>query len=172
MKVRVKVRPEQRLRFPVICAHCGRAATENMKIGKRKGTTTRLIKIPVCSECYQTVTRKSWAEERWIRLGKVATIGVAFVILVTGFFLLPAEFPGWFRFSSAAILSLLIASGLRGIYLQRSAEMAHREKKAILRSAKITDFSWRITTFFFSRDDFSEHFTDLNQEKIMPGEAS
>jgi len=171
MKVRVKVRPEHHLKFPAICAHCGQPATENMKIAKRKGTTTRLIKIPICSDCFQTVSRKTWAEERWLRLGKVVTIAVGIATLVAVYFLLPTEFPGWFSLASAAILSLLIALGLRGIYKQRSADMAHPEKKAILRSAKMLNFSWRVTTFVFSRNDFSERFSELNKEKLMPGKA-
>ncbi len=171
MKVRVKVRPEHRLKFPSFCAHCGQPAIEYMKIAKRKGTTTRLIKIPICSDCFQAVSRKTWAEERWLRLGKAVTIVVAIAILATGYVLLPAEFPGWFRLASAAILSLLIALGLRGIYKQRSADMAHPDKKAILGSAKMMNFSWRVTTFFFSRMDFTERFIELNKEKLMPGEA-
>lgn len=171
MNIRVKVRPDHRLKFPAICAHCGRSATQDLKIAKRKGTTTRLIKIPICIECYQTVSRKTWAEERWLRLGKVATISVAILIMVAGYFLLPTEFPGWFRLISTAILSLLIALALRGIYRQRSADMVHPEKKAILASAKILNFSWRVTTFFFSRMDFAERFTELNEDKLMPGEV-
>jgi hypothetical protein len=170
--IRVKVRPDHRLKFPAICAHCGQPADENMKIFKRRGTITRMIHIPLCGDCHQMVSRKSWVEERWLRLGKVLTIGVAIAVLVAGNFLLPAFFPGWLRLISAVILSLLLALGLRGVYRQRSAELALPEKKEILGSARMTKFSWRVTTFVFSRSDFAKRFSELNKEKLMPGELS
>lgn len=170
--IRVEIRPERSLKFPAICVHCGQPATEKMKIVKRIGTVTRLIDVPLCSACHQNVSRQSWAEERWLRVGRLGTLVIAAIVVIVGYFLQPAEFPVWLRLLSSAIFATLVALGLRGIYRQRSAEVAHTEKKEIQKSAKMTNFSWRVTTFSFRRDDFTNRFIELNEEKLVPEKAN
>jgi hypothetical protein len=46
-------------------------------------------------------------------------------------------------------------------------EAAKPEKKAILASAQMVEFSWRAATFEFENEDFSDGFLELNQEKLM-----
>ena len=130
--VRVKIRPENSLKFPAICVHCGQPAGERMRISKRKRSITRLIEVPVCTNCYQEINRRSWAEERWQRIGLLVTGATGTAVLALSFFLLPSELPVWLRLLASIILAGLVALGLRGIIKQRSAEMARPEKKAIL----------------------------------------
>ena len=165
--VRVKIRPENSLKFPRICVHCGQPAVERMRISKRKRSVTRLIEVPVCNDCYQEINRRSWAEERWQRIGLLVTGTVAVAVLALSFFLLPSELPVWLRLLAGIILAGLVALGLRGIIKQRSAEMARPEKKAILEAVRMVNFSWRATTFQFRRADFSEEFTKLNEQQLM-----
>ena len=165
--VRVKIRPENNLKIPGICVHCGQPAVERMRISKRKRSITRLIDMPVCNDCYQEINRFSWAEERWQRIGLLVT-GVAVVlVLALSFFLLPSEFPVWLRLLAGAIFAGLFGFGLRGIFRQRTTEVARPEKKAILEAVKIDSFSWRATTFHFRREDFSEQFRKLNEQQLM-----
>ena len=165
--VRVKIRPENSLKFPAICVHCGQPAGERMRISKRKRSITRLIEVPVCTNCYQEINRRSWAEERWQRIGLLVTGVTGTAVLALSFFLLPAELPVWLRLLAGIILAGLVALGLRGIIKQRSAEMARSEKKAILGAVRMVNFSWRATTFHFSREDFSEKFIKLNEQQLM-----
>ena len=165
--VRVKIRPENNLKFPGICVHCGKPAGERMTISKRMRSLTRLIEVPVCNACFQEINRRSWAEERWQRIGLLVTWATAVAVLALGFFLLPSVLPVWLRLLAGIILAGLVALGLRGIFKQRSAEVARPEKIAILEAAQMVNFSWRATTFHFSREDFSEQFSKLNEQQLM-----
>jgi hypothetical protein len=165
--VRVKIRPDNNLKFPGICVHCGQPAGERMTISKRKGSVTRLIEVPVCIDCFQEFNRRSWAEERWQRIGLLVTGATAIAVLALGFILLPSALPVWLRLLAGIILAGLVSLGLRGIFMQRSAEVARPEKKTVLEAAKMVNFSWRATTFHFSREDFSEQFSRLNEQQLM-----
>ncbi|HUS95031.1 MAG TPA: hypothetical protein VMZ24_07645 [Patescibacteria group bacterium] len=165
--VKVKIRPENDLNFPGICVHCGQPAGECMRISKRKRSITRLIDVPVCTNCFQEINRRSWAEERWQRIGLLVTGAVGVTAILLGFFLLPSALPVWLRLLAGIILAGLVVLGLRGIFRQRSAEVARPEKLAILASARMDSFTWRATTFHFSREDFSEQFCQLNEQQLM-----
>jgi hypothetical protein len=165
--VRVKIRPENNLKFPGMCVHCGQPAGERMRISKRKRSITRLIDVPVCNDCYHEINRRSWAEERWQRIGLLVTGVAAIVVMALSFLLLPSELPVWLRVLAGAILAGLVAFGLQGIFKQRSAEVARPEKKAIFEAVRMVNFSWRATTFQFIREDISEQFSKLNEQQLM-----
>ena len=164
--VRVKIRPENNLKFPAVCCYCGQPSVERLKISKRKGNVTRLIDVPLCIACYQETTRRSWAEERWLRFGKVVTIVATLGILVISYFIVPTELPVWLRWFTVILLSTLVALGSWGIFKQRSTDKARPEKQAISKAVQMVSFSWRTTTFLFSRADYSEQFATLNQGQL------
>lgn len=166
-KIKVKIKPGNKLSFPAECVHCSQPAVTNLEITRRKGRLTRLIQVPLCVDCAQEVARNSWAEERWLRLGRIITVAAAIVLFVASYFLLPSFLPVWLRLLFSAGLIVLVVVGLAGIFRQRREEAARPEKQAILNAAQMVDFSWRATTFEFKNEPFAERFQELNQSHLM-----
>ena len=78
-QVKVKVKAGQVVRFPGVCVHCASPAAEGMPVRKRIGRLTRLVDVPVCAACAQTLRRLSGEEERLQKIGYVV-MGLAFVL--------------------------------------------------------------------------------------------
>lgn len=165
--VKVKARPGHTLLFPEICVHCAQPASERMPIRKRRGQITRLIDVPICSSCSRELQLKSGEEERWQRLGLIATVGIGIILFVTGVLVLPGMLPLWLRLIAALIMAILAAAGVRILFTHKSLAMARPQKKAILKSVRMVSFSWRATTFEFENDTFAQWFKKINEPSLM-----
>lgn len=100
-------------------------------------------------------------------MGWVAAVIAAVLILLLALFLLFAPLP----FAVRLILALLMA-GLAGYDVWAFARRKRLsatipEKKTVLASARITNFSWWTTTFEFGNDYFAERFIDLNRTILV-----
>lgn len=167
MSFKLAVQPEQTVRFPGICPHCGQPAPGTMPVQKRIGRVTRHIDVPVCLACAQTLRRRSAQEERYQQMGKVAAavtavLALALTVLATS---------GTFVLLVSVLLGLLVAGVLATavwLLFQRLSQQAILPaKQAILDAARITDFSWRSTTFDFGNETFRQRFQDLNEALLM-----
>jgi len=171
--VKVKSQPGEAVRFPKICTHCGQAAGERMRIGKRRGQTTRTIYVPVCAECGRELNLKSGEEERLGRIGLVAAVLAGLVVILIGGVVLPglitiaALLPLWLRLIFSVALAVPVAVGVWQLFKRRSLREAKPIKLAVLNSARMTHYSWRATTFEFENDVFVERFNELNESNLM-----
>jgi hypothetical protein len=165
-QVKVKVKVGQVVRFPGVCVHCANPAGERMALRKRIGRLTRLVDVPVCVDCAQTLRKRSGEEERLQRIGYGA-VGLAFLLAAVIVYALLPPLVLFLRVGAAVILAVLAASAVR-VYFQGAALKAARpEKRMILESARLANFSWRATTFEFSNEAFVERFVDLNEQLVM-----
>ena len=165
--VKVKVRPGGTLQFPGICAHCSQPATGQMALKLRNGRRTRTIDVPLCANCHREVQKESGEEERLHRLGRVLTILAALIIAIIVFFILGGILPLIVRLLISLSVGALTGAVVLAYFRRMRAEAALPEKKAILASAQMVEFSWRATTFEFENEAFFEKFVELNQPELM-----
>jgi len=165
--VKVKIRPGNSLEFPAICVHCSREASEQMPLKKRRGRLTRLIDVPLCDQCAAELRRKSGEEERLGRLGRFVAVIAGVLALVAGYLLSPNGMSPLLRLVVALVLGSITGLSVLAYFQRRSLAAAHAEKLAIIDSAKMTDFSWRATTFRFDNDDFAQRFASINESRLM-----
>lgn len=165
--IKVKAQPGHTLRFPEICVHCSRPASERLPIKKRRGGNTRLIEVPLCSDCARELQLKSGEEERWQRFGLIATAGIGFIVFIASALLLTSFLPLWLRLIIAIVVATLAAIGIRELFKRKSLAEARPQKKAILKSARMVYFSWRATTFEFENETFAHWFKKLNEPALM-----
>lgn len=165
--IKVKAQPGHTLRFPEICVHCSRPASDRMPIKKRRGGNTRLIEVPICSDCARELQLKSGEEERWQRLGLIAMTGLGFIIFIISTLVLNSLIPFWLSLIIALVVATLAAIGLRDLFRRKSLAEARPQKKAILKSARMVYFSWRATTFEFENETFAQWFEELNEPGLM-----
>jgi hypothetical protein len=165
-QVKVKVKVGQVVRFPGVCVHCANPAGEGMTLRKRIGRLTRLVDVPVCVDCAQTLRRRSGEEERRQRIGYAAT-GLAFLLAAAVVYALLPPLAVLLRGGAAVILGVLVASAVQAQLRGLALKAARPEKRMILESARLANFSWRATTFEFSNEAFVERFVDLNEQLVM-----
>ena len=165
--VKVKVRPGGSVKFPGICAHCTQPAAGQMALKLRDGRRTRIIDIPLCADCHREVGKESGEEERLHRLGRAVVVAAFLVISLILFLLLGGLDPVVVRLLISVTLGALAGSAFLAYFRRARADAALPEKKAILASARMLDFSWRATTFDFKNEQFYEQFVELNQEGLM-----
>ena len=165
--IKVKVRPGGSVQFPNFCAHCSQPAIERMAIRLRDGRRTRIIDVPLCSNCHREVGKESGEEERLHRLGRVVTIITSLMIAILTFILLGRALPPVVKVLLALFLGIIVGAILIAYFRRLRAEAATPEKKAVLRSARLREFSWRATTFEFENEAFANRFVELNQEELM-----
>lgn len=165
--IKVKAQPGHTLRFPEICVHCSRPASDRMPIKKRRGGNTRLIEVPICSDCARELQLKSGEEERWQRLGLIAMTGLGFINFIICALVLNNLLPFWLSLIIALVVPTLAAIGLRDLFRRKSLAEARPQKKAILKSARMVYFSWRATTFEFENETFAQWFEELNEPGLM-----
>jgi ABC-type multidrug transport system fused ATPase/permease subunit len=165
--VKVKVRPGGTVQFPGDCVHCLQPANQLMSIKKRSGQLTRLIDVPLCPDCHHEVHRQSGEEERLSRLGKVASSLTAVIVFLAVILVSPGGFSLVFRLAIALTLALIVAFIIFSYFRSKRRAAALPEKRAILDSALMSDFSWRATTFEFTSEGFATRFENLNQSKLM-----
>jgi len=171
--VKVKSQPGETLRFPKICANCGQAAGERMRIGKRRGGTTRTVYVPICTVCGRELNLKSGEEERLGRIGLVAAVAAGLLIFIACLLILPSLiaifslFHLWLRLILSVVLAIPVAFAVWQLFQRRSLREAKAIKLDVLNSARMTNFSWRATTFEFENDIFVERFNELNESNLM-----
>jgi hypothetical protein len=166
-QVKVKVKPGDSLQFPGICAHCSEPAAAWMPLKTWGGRLFRRIDVPVCKECARLLGRRSWQEERWIKIGWAITGGSTLLVFLLAFFLFFAPLPFAIR-----LMLALLAAGLAGydawaFSRRKGLSATIPEKHTILAAAQITDFSWWTTTFEFGNNLFAERFIDLNRAILV-----
>jgi hypothetical protein len=166
-RVKIKVRPNQTVRFPGLCVNCVQPATERMELEKRIGRRSRMVEVPLCADCASALRRQSGEEERrqrmgWLASGLVFLFTLAIVLLLT-----PAELQFMVRLFIALSLSLLTAVAIFLFFRRASLKVALPHKRAIYNSAHIANFSWRATTFEFANETFAERFRSLNEPLLM-----
>lgn len=138
-----------------------------MSVRKRRGQITRLIDVPICSACSHELQLKSGDEERWQRLGLLATVSGGLFFFVISLLLIPGVLPFWLRIIAALTTAILVGFGLSVLFKRKSLEAARPEKKAILDSVQMVNFSWRATTFEFDNETFARGFRELNESGLM-----
>lgn len=166
-RVKIKVKANEVVRFPGACVHCAYPAAETMPIRKRIDRVTRIIEVPVCENCSETLRKQSAAEERWQKLDYLLA-GVAAVLtpwLVL--WLLPFQSIPLIRWTLAIAVTVFVATAVHRLARRARANAALPAKKAIRESAAISYFSWRATTFQFTNEAFIKQFIELNQPSLM-----
>ncbi len=166
-RVKVKVRPGDILRLPAHCVHCSAKATEQMQIRYKNGPATRILELPLCDDCCRELNRKSGEEERFQRLGLFVASLVGLIILIILYFLLLTGLPIWLRLLTALFIAIIMSAGIMLIFRRIGLRAVLPEKRNILESAQMVDFSWRATTFEFTNDDFAQRFGQLNEHRLM-----
>jgi hypothetical protein len=167
--VKVKVRPGHSLRFPAMCVHCSRPATERMCLRHSSDGATRLIDVPLCGECHRELRRQSHLEERLQKVGRISSGAAALVAITVLLMVLPGWLPFLLRLSLALLGGALAAAAVQTFFRRGREAAARPEKRAILRSAAMVAFSWRTATFVFENDGFASRFAELNRTQLMEG---
>jgi hypothetical protein len=165
-EVKIKIGPNETMRFPAICVHCARPARERMVLEKKDGRTIRQVDVPLCDNCVALLRRKSAAEERLQKLSRLFSV-VAGLVTVVGAFLLMSGFVLWLRLPIALFLGVGIAALVTSLFRPAIDRAALPEKQAVLKSAQLQTFSWRTATFLFSNKDFVERFVALNESLFV-----
>lgn len=162
--IKLTVRPEQTIRFPNECAHCGRAAAERMPSQLKIGGTTQSVEVPVCAECAKTLRRRSAAEERH-RSQAGLTAAMAFVVIVALATFLPLDW--WLKLALGVAIGAAAALLVLRSFGKGAAAKMLPEKQAILSSVRLTDFTWRDMTLEVARDDYAERLRRLNADLVI-----
>lgn len=166
-QVKIKVRPKQIVRFPAICVHCSRPAGATMTVRKRLSRITRLVAVPVCAHCAAQLSRKSGEEERLQKIDWLVSGAVFFLLCALGWLLIPDGLGGGLRLLIAAGVAFLLTAVVHTLFQNKIKDAYLPEKQAVLASARISDFSWRATTFLFENETFTERFTQINEPLLM-----
>ncbi|HEY1409131.1 MAG TPA: hypothetical protein VF434_09325 [Promineifilum sp.] len=175
-QVILRVRPGEKVRFPGLCVHCGRPASDKIVLMRKSGQLTRRLDAPICAECARQLSRRSGKEERLLRMSWPAAIGAA--VLLAGMIFLILSFDTlWLRMSIAALVGLAGGAVVRWAIARRAALAELPEKRAVSDAARIVDFSWRDMILAFENANFAEQVRALNREVLAgaedaPGEAA
>ncbi|MEJ2746541.1 MAG: hypothetical protein P8183_01275 [Anaerolineae bacterium] len=166
-QIKIKVRPQQTVRFPGICVNCAQPAAEKMSLRKRLGRITRTIDVPLCRDCRRELSRQSGDEERLEKIGRLAA-GLVLVLAVILVLLLSPGVTAWpLRLLVALALGIVLAQVTLLLFQRARQNAALPEKQAIRQSARIVTFSWRATTFEFVNQTFAERFETMNESLLM-----
>lgn len=166
-RVKIRVQPNESVRFPGVCVHCANPATERFVVGKRQGLTRREIEVPLCEACATAVGRQSGDEERLTKARHLlmGVVGVAFLLLLL--LLLPANWALWLRLAIGVGVGLAAAVVVRQLVQPAIDKAATPQKQGVRQSIRMDRFSWRATTFTFANEAFSERFEELNSTLLM-----
>ena len=165
--IKIKVRPDESVRFPGLCVHCAQPGATPMTVRKRAGRATRLVDVPLCADCAQELRRKAGEEERlerigWAAGGLKAVLLFAFTLLLT-----PDGLALGLRLLIGAMTGLGLGTAVLFTFRRLALKKALPAKKAIRQSAQIDAFSWRPTPFTFANESFYVRFRELNRPLLM-----
>ncbi len=138
-----------------------------MQIKKRIGRATRLIQVPLCVSCAHILRRRSGDEERWFKIGLLASSVVGLLILAVGLLLTPVDWGLGLRLLFAVGVSGVVGTAVFLLTRLQQKRVMLPEKQAILDAAHIETFSWRATTFEFCNQAFLERFKTINESSLM-----
>ncbi|MCZ7674469.1 MAG: hypothetical protein M5U34_48760 [Chloroflexi bacterium] len=62
--IKIKVRARETMQFPGICVACAKPGASPLSLKKRRGRLTRIVDVPLCTDCAAEVRRQSGEEER------------------------------------------------------------------------------------------------------------
>jgi len=166
-QIKIKVRPNETLRFPDLCVNCSSPAVDRLAISQRSGRTVRQVDVPLCDQCASQLRRESGEEERMRKLSwLVAAISAVFVALIA-LLLLPASIAFWLRLLFSLIGAVIVVVIVRRLFQGIIYRAALPEKSAVRESAKLESFSWRTATFVFTNESFVDRFIDLNEPLLI-----
>ncbi len=165
--IKIKKQPNQTVRFPGICVHCNKPAAPKMTLQKRIGRVTRQVNAPLCAICLQEINRQSGDEERLSKMGWLAAGGMAILSLAVVLFLTPAGIALSLRLLVGLLLAITLGEFIRQLFQRAQRKAMQPVKKAILQSARLTNFSWRAATFEFTDETFAERFKEINESLLM-----
>ena len=166
-QLKVKIRPNETMRFPGICVHCSRAAMESMTLLQQNGRTIRQVDVPLCDQCAGRLRKESGEEERRRKLGRLFTVIAAVMVALLLLIILPALLGFWIKMILALIGGALTAAFVRWLFQGIINQAALPEKKAIRESARMTSFSWQTVTFVFANESFVERFVVMNEPLLV-----
>lgn len=121
----------------------------------------------MCVDCAREVNRQSGEEERLEKLGRLVTGIVGAVVFFLTLLWLPAGLALWLRIFIALMMAVFAGVITSTLFGRRCQEAARPEKRAILDSTRIANFSWRATTFEFENETFAGSFAELNEPQLM-----
>jgi len=166
-QVKIKVRPKQTVHFPGICVHCSQPAPYTQTVRKRMGRVTRLIDVPVCTDCATQLRRRSQEEERLNQL-KYVVACIAFLVTMFAIYIAtPPAMVTAVRWLVAFMVGGLVTAVILNLFRRQIRQTYLPEKKKILNAARIENFSWRATTFTFENDEFKRRFVEINESLLM-----
>lgn len=165
--IKVKIRARETVQFPGICVACAKPGASPLSLKKRQGRLTRIVDVPLCTECAAEVRRKSGEEERFDKLGWVTAAGLGLMALALTLLLTPAGLSLWLRLLAGLLIGLGVGTAVRTLFRRISASKALPAKKEILQAARLETFSWRAAAFTFTNETFRERFRELNQSLLM-----
>lgn len=165
--IKIKVRPGGALQFPALCVHCAERSSDTLMLRKRNGRITRMIEVPLCSECHREVGRQSAEEERLTKLGRLVPVMLWLLVFVILILVIPSNIPTLWQILASTVGALAAAIALYFWFDRKRQQAALPKKKAILSSAVMADFSWRTTTFEFINQEFKDQFIEINEARLM-----
>ncbi|MCP4360753.1 MAG: hypothetical protein GY796_22320 [Chloroflexi bacterium] len=165
--VKIKVRPQQTVTFPGICSHCGRPAPYIMPVKKRISRITRLIGVPVCTDCAAHINYKSAAEERLQKMDWLISGAVFLLLLGIGLLVAPASLPFLLRLLMVGLGTIMATTVTHAFFKRQIRKTYLPPKQAVLNAARIENFTWRATTFAFENETFSQRFREINEPLLM-----
>ena len=138
-----------------------------MELKLRNGRRTRIIDVPLCEKCNRIIQRESGEEERLHRMERVVVLVGSVLMALIVFLILGSLLPIVVRLLISATSGAVVGFILLTTFRRLRADAALPEKKAVLASAQMVEFSWRATTFAFENEEFFDKFRALNQEELM-----
>lgn len=166
-RIKVKVQPNESLRFPGLCVNCDQPAPESMLVQARDGQTIRQIDVPLCNRCAGVLKRESAQEERLRKLSWPVIGLSAFLLMAIIYFLIPASIGFWPGLFLVLLAGLITAAIIWRVFRGLIFRAALPEKKAIRQAARIESFSRWATTLVFTNESFSQQFIELNESLLM-----
>lgn len=166
-QIRIKVHPNETLRFPGLCVNCGSPAAERMALKQCSGRTIRQVDVPLCDQCAGELQRESGQEERMRKMSWLIITAVAILVAVTMLLVLPASVTFWMRLLLSLLGGVIAAVIMRRLFRGIINRAALPGKKAVRESAQLVSFSWRTATFVFTNEPFIDRFIELNEPLLV-----
>ncbi|RMD52256.1 MAG: hypothetical protein D6835_02200 [Candidatus Thermofonsia bacterium] len=149
------------VRFPAVCVYSGEPASARLPIAYRWGVRELVLDVPVSTAVYNLLQRRSYQEERWLRISWAAATLVGVVVLAGVLLWLNAALAFRLFIGSVAALlaAVLVLAGFQPIIDRHMLP----EKADVYRAAKIVAFDGRSLTISFRNDAFAAQVRALNE---------
>ena len=161
--ITLAVRPNQKIKFPAICAHCAAPTQQTFPISQQAQLRLRSIAVPLCEQYRRIMRRCSFKESQRLRLGLVFGGGVGVIALAIILLISPVTLTFMARFLLGIIGGAILGTAVWLMFYNNSRNEILPEKQNILQSARIGEFNHQSTTFLFENQTFADRFRQLNQ---------